>query len=525
MTRSLPLALLLLCAAPLRAQDEGSAVQAEEKDPEVIEVRDKIKNDPAVVEVVAQRVARSQLSQYLTPATDKETRVNAAREWAAKDPEAAARIVIGLLHDDANQNTVFEDSFLKQMGVRFENNPGAEKNLFNRLKKTAKDSKLLKKQSQEMSEDERREILRSLFEGKGASGDKVIHEKDDGSGKTPDKSGPAATSFNGIYDRLSAGNLRGYSPQLMSLQSALNLRRPPGAPALVETGKLDYPTLAFPAYGMNYDVGNLEERLRRERLFALARLAGVKLGARDWTDPGLEARLLKQIPEGKLPPRLKTRAELAAKARAAMQAFLNAADKAKDPNKISRGLLVELGGLQKETARWIAAAALEEELSRVDELEGFLTPGLLAAVDAVPAPQPTRDAYKRRGQALKDRVAKVKSNAQAALDALQSDAWASKLGAVDKLVAENRELKNNLSRDIDDFSRVPWRVAESRVAQPAWRDTLDDLAVKWAPRLSYSRGVALRRGRLARLLGVFGMIAAGDAGSAHTALVNETGGR
>ncbi len=519
------LLLLLLLARPAAAQDEPSSTAGEEKDATVIEVRDKIKSDPAVAEVVAARVARSQLSPLLTPAVDKETRLAAAKEWIAKDPDAAARVMIGLMRDDANGNTVYEDALLHEFGVSFEKNPGSEKNTFNRLRKNAKDSKLLGKQAQDMSDDEKREILRTLFEGKGSQSDKVIQQKDDGKDKNLDRSGPAATSFNGIYDRLGAGNLRGYSPQLMAMQSALNLRRPPGAPALVETGKLDYQTLAFPAYGMNYDVGNLDERLRRERLFDLARLAGVTLTARDWKDPGLEARLLKSVSADKLPPRLKARAELAAKARAAMNAFLSAADKAKDPNKISRALLMQLGDLQKETARWIAAAALEEELSRVDELEGFLTPELLAAVDAVPAAQASRDAYKRRGQTLKDRVAKLKSNAQSALDALQSDAWASKLAQVDALVAENRGLKNNLARDIDDFTRTPWRIGESRVAQPHWRDALDDLAVKWAPSLSYSRGVSLRRGRLARLLGVFSMIASGDANAAHTALVNETGGR
>lgn len=516
--------LALLLTAPASAQQEPSSSLGAETDPAVIEVRDKISGDPAVADVVAERVANSRLSLLLTPAADKDARVAAAKDWIKSDPDSAARVMIGLLRDDANNTTTYEDSLLRQMNVGYEKNPGSERNLFNRLRKTAKDSKLLKKQSEDMSEDEKREILRTLFEGKGAQGDKVIHEKEDAA-KTPDKAAPAATSFNGIYDRLNAGNLRGYSPQLLALQSSLNARRPPGAPALVETGKLDYPTLSYPAYGMNYDVGNLEERLRRERVFDLARLAGATLSARDRQDPGLETRLAQKVSASRLPPRLKTRAELAAKARAAMQAFLAAAEKAKDPNGITRGLLVELGGLQKETARWIAAAALEEELSRVDELEGFLTPELLAAVDAVPAPQASRDAYKRRGQTLKDRVATVKSNAQKALDVLRSDAWASKLGEVDALVAQNRALKATLARDVEDFGRVPYRVSESAVRQPRWRDALDDLAVKWAPGLSYSRAVALRRGRLARLLNVFSLIASGDANAGHAALAAETGGR
>ncbi len=517
--------LPLLLAVSVRAQDEPPSALGEEKDAAVIEVRDRIKSDPGAADAAAARVARSQLSRLLTPAGDRDARVAAAKEWIDKDPDAAARVMIGLLRDDAAGATVYEDSLLREMRVSYEKNPGAEKNLFNRLRRTAKDSKLLAKQSQEMSEDERREILRSLFEGKGSQNDRVIHGKGDGSGKTPDKNAAAATSFSGIYDRLGAGNLRGYSPQLMAMQSALNRRRPPGAPALVETGTLDYQTLSYPAYGMNYDVANLEERLRRERILDLARSAGVALVPRDWKDPDLEKRLSKPESVRKLPARLKVRAALAAKARAAMSTFLSAVEKTKDPSKISRTLLLELGGLQKEAARWIAAAALEEELSRMDALEGFMTPELSAAIDAVPAPPDARDGYKRRGRALGDRIAKVKSNARAALDALQSEAWRSKLAAVDALVAENRGLKNNLSRDVDDFTRVPWRIAESRVEQPRWREMFDDAAVKWAPALAYSRGVALRRGRLARLLGVFAAMASGDYDGPHAALAGETAGR
>lgn len=517
--------LLVLLAAPAAAQDEPAATRGETTDPTVIEIRDKFKGDPALVDAFAERVAKSQLSGLLTTSVEKDARIQAARDWINNDPDAAARVAVGLMRDDANGTTVYEDSLMHQFGVTFEHNPGAEKNLYGRLRKSAKDSKLLKKQSEEMSEDERREILRTLFEGKGAQSDKVIHEKDDGSGKPTERNAPAATSFNGIYDRLSEGNLRGVSPKLLVLQSSLNAHRPPGAPALAETGKFDYATLSYPAYGMNYDVGNLEERIRRERIWGLARLAGRPLTARDWKDPDIEAKLLKSVPADKLSPRLKSREALVAKARAATKAFLDAAEKAKDPNKISKSLLVELGQRQKETARWILAAAQEAELSRVEEQEGFFTEALRAAIDAAPAPAPVRDAYKRRGEALKARVAKVKTNAQTALDDLQSDGWAGTLAAVDALVTENRGLTATLSREIDDFVRTPFKIAEARVSQPRWRDALDDCAVRFAPSLSYSREVLSRRGRLARLLGVFGMISSGEAAAAHNALVNETGGR
>ena len=514
--------ILALTAVRAAAQDAPASELAAETDPAVIEVRDKLANDPAMAEVVAERVARSRLISSLTKNPDNDARLAAAKEWIKNDPASAAHIALGLAGDDASGNTNYEDALLAQFGKSYEMNPGAEKNIFGRLRKTAKDSKLIKKQSQDMSDDERRELLRTLFEGKGGQSEKVIEARPDGK---PPSDKPSTAAFNGIYDRLSGGNLHGYSPQLLALQSALSARRPPGAPALVETGKLDYATLAYPSYAMNYDVGNLEKRLRAESLLMLAKLAGKTLTSRDWADPDLEAKLKAQVPADKLSPRLKRRAELAAKARAALAAFSATAAKAKNPNAISRGLLIELGGKQKETARWIAAAALEEELSRVDELADFLTPELLAAVAAAPAPADERDAYKRRGEGLKAKVAQVKGNAEKALGLLESDAWAGALAEVDRLVAENHDIKRTLSRDIGDYSRVPFGVADSMLTQPRWHEWLDNVAVKWAPSLSYSRAVAFRRGRLARYMNVFELIASGDANAAHTAFANAEPGR
>ncbi|MFI5347492.1 MAG: hypothetical protein ACHQ51_14045 [Elusimicrobiota bacterium] len=521
------LALLLLASfSPARAQDAPEGTRTEETDPEVIEIRDKLKSDPAIAQVVAERVARSRLISMITDAQDKDTCIAAALKWIQDDPDSAAHVMIGLAHDDNVGKPEFENNLVKQLSKSYENNPGAEKNLFGRLKKSGHDSKLLSKQAQDISPDEQAEIVRKLFEGQGASTNKVISGKDQENGNIPDKPAVApATSFNGIYDRLGAGNLRGYSPQLMSLQSSLNARRPPGAPPLIETGKLDYATLSYPGYGMKYDVNNLDARLRNDRILALARLAGRTLTARDWKDPELEMKLAATVPADKLSPHLKHAAELAAKARAALAAFLTAAEKSKNPNGITRGLLMELGRDQKEAARWITAAALEEELARLEPLENFLTPELLAVIDAVPAAPTERDAYKRRGEGLKAKVAQVKANAEKAIALLESDGWAAALGDVDKLVAANRELKANVGRDVEDYARTPYKIADARLIQPRWREMLDDAAVRWAPTLAYSREVAMRRGRLSRLLSVFGMISAGDADGAHNALVNENGGR
>jgi hypothetical protein len=510
----LALLLVLLALRPAAAQDEPATTLAEEKDPAIIEIRDKLTKDPAMIESVAERVSRSRLILRLTDDQTKEARLDAARAWIKADPAAAAHVALGLAGDDAAGGSSYEDALLTQLTKEYEHNPAAERNIFGRLRKTAKDSNLLKKQAQDMSEDERREVLRTMFEGQGGESDKVIQMKADGK---PSSDKPSTAQFNGIFDRLSAGNLRGYSPQLMALQSALSARRPPGAPALVETGKLDYQTLAYPAYAMKYDSDNLEKRLRAERILALAKLAGRALTARDWADPDLEAKLGGAEAAERIKPRLKKRAELAAKARDALAAFLAAADKAKNPNGITRNLLIELGGKQKESARWIAAAALEEELSRVDDLADFLTPELLAAVAAAPAPAEEREAYKKRGEGLKAKMAAVKGNAEKALALLESDAWSKSLAQVDALVAENQDLKRTLSRDINDYSRVPFGIADSMLTQPRWREWMDDAAVKWAPSLAYSKAVAFRRGRLSRYMNVYGLIASGDANGAHAA--------
>jgi hypothetical protein len=512
--------LLAWLSLPAAAADAPSATMAPESDPTILSLMDKMKSDPAITDLIVRRVMKSELAGRITTETEDEPKEAAIRKWLENDRASAARVGLGLMHDDNVGKPEYEQNLLHQMDVTYEENPGAKKNIFNRLVRNAKESRLVRKQSEEMSADEQSEILRKLFEGLGGGG-KVISGKGEENGKVPDAKAAPATSFNGIYDRLGAGNLRGYSPQLMGLQSSLNTHRPPGAPPLIETGKLDYATLSYPAYAMKYDVGNLDTKLRADRIMALAALAGHKLTAQDWKDKDIEAMLASQVPPGKLSPRLAKAAELAAKARAALEAFQDAAEKAKNPAHISRGLLMELGAKQKETARWITAAAIDEELARLEPLEGFLTPELLAAIDAVPAPQPQRAAYKRRGEELKAKVAQVKANAEKALGILESDAWASSLGDVDKLTSANRDLKANLGRDVEDYARVPYRAADARVVQPRWREMLDDAAVKWAPTLSYSRGVAQRRGRLTRLLSVFSMIAAGDANGAHAALIND----
>jgi hypothetical protein len=268
--------------------------------------------------------------------------------------------------------------------------------------------------------------------------------------------------------------------------------------------------LAYPSYAMDYDVRGLESRLARDRLFALAKLAGVMLTAADLRDPDLEKKLLAKIPADRLPPGFKRRAELAAKARAALQAFLDAAAAAKDPASISKNLIVGLGRLQQDAARWITAAALEEDASHIDELDDFLTPELRLAIEACPAAPPTRASYLGRGEELAARVASARADVRKASDLLTNDGWQSALAEIDRLTNSERAARKTLEREVPVYTRVPYRLAGAARTQARWRDWLDDMAVKWAPSTSYAKNVSARRARLSRWLGLFLRISGGD---------------
>lgn len=520
---------ILLLTAMVRAEEGepnstpvGKAVDGDQTEA-VANMRKQLEGDPGLQEALIERIMHSKIAGSITSELDDKKRRSDVHDWVEGDLGGAAEVALGLSQDEANGTHLFENTLVKHLRQTFQRN-NTDRGAFGVLKKAAKTSKLMGKPDQQAGEEERRELLRSLFEGKGSQGERVITGQAP-EGKAVSDAPPSAALASSFYDRLSAGNIRGYSPQLMALQSALNTRRPPGAPMLIETGKLDHATLSYPAYGLKYDLGNLEERLRRARLAELATLGGVRLTERDMKDPGLEARLLARVRAEKLPKSLSARAAANKRAKAALAAFEAAAGRSKDTNQITKALLVELSGRQREAARWLTVASLEEELARIESEEGFLTSDLLAAIDAVPAAGATRESYKLRGGAHMERLAKLKANARKSLDALQSDAWLSHIAEIEKILAENQGLRRNISRDISDYRLVPFRVGEAVLRQPRWREILDDLLVKYAKSTSYGREVAIRRGKLARFLDIFTRIASGDLEGAHLALVDAEGGR
>lgn len=519
-------ALLAALAPPAAAQfgaDPGpvEGAAADPGDAEQVErMKELLRGDPSVAAALVERILRSRLADRFSAASEEDGRRADIARFIAEDPDSAAQVAIGLARDDAESSHRYENVLLKNTRSKLAFNPNSRKGVLGRLKKASDDSRLMSKQDNEkMAEEEKQELIKTMFEGEGSQSGRVLTMEKDGDARAPAETAAAALAGS-YYDRLSAGNLRGYSPQLLAMQSALNRRRPPGAPALIETGKLDHLTLSYPGFGMRFDVDNLERRLRREQIAALAAILGRPVSEHDAEDPTFLALLLKQAAGAgrTLAPRLAARAAAVAKARAALEAFMARAEAAKDPANITRALLHDLGRLQRDGARWIAVAALEEELGRVENEEGFLTPELLAAIEAAPVPSDAKAAYKRRGEGYKTRLQGLKTNAAEALALLETGAWERQAAQAEKLIAQNGALRRDLSHDIADYSKVPFRIAESRVVMARWRVYAEDLAMRWLPSSSLAKTAAQRRGRLARYRDIFIKIASGETASARRLL-------
>ncbi len=411
MSRSL--LCLLLLVAPLRAQDV-SGPDLEGSNAMVDQVAQKLKDDPTLASPLAQRIARSSVAQSISPMGDPAE----IAQWVRANPDSAAVLAVGFAQDDATHSQSFENSLQAQATgpkKHLEFNPESKRGLMGRLNKASQDSKLMRKDEQ-MSDEEQREILKTMFEGTGSQSNKIITQEEKGG--PPDQNKSATGVPSNYFDRLSRGNLRGYSPQLQALQSALNGRRAPGAPKLIETGRLDYETLSYPGYGMRYDVANLDAQLRAERAWAIAQALGIQVRSREQlSDPSFQADLDRRAAAKgvKLSPGFERRRAAVERAAAALKDFDAAALPAKDPLKISRSLILGLGARQKEAARWITAASLEEELDRLEAEQGFLSPELVEMIRRCPVGEGDKAAYGRRGEDYQAALHKMKANDEAAL--------------------------------------------------------------------------------------------------------------
>ena len=523
---------LLLPAAGAHAQFEGAPDTVEHNDeaPDVDQaallkgVADAIAGDPAVADSLAARLNRSSLAERISGNTDPDLRRADIRDWIKHDPQSAAGLAMGLASDDKSGTHDFENAMAQRVHTRLEFNPNSNKGIFGRLRKNAKDSGLLKKQGEDMAEEEKRELLKTLFEGQGGQSSKILTQQmEDKKANGPGAVGAGGGGLGSSYfDRLSQSNIRGYSPQLQAMQSALNSRRAPGAPKLIETGKLDYETLSYPAYGMKFDIENLEKKLRYETNYALAKMLGVdgQYKADDLLDPAVEQKLKAQAAGKPLPPGFERRLKALQAARAALAEFSQAALAAKDPAQISRQLLMTLGGRQKEAARWITVASLEEEAQRLEPDLGFLTPELVQTINSCQAAPEVRGSYVRRGEAFQSAVKTLRDSDEAAIAALQADDWQARIDAIQGALAQAGPLRKNLLRDIEDFRMTAYRFYQATDTRPGWRRTVDGYAVRFLPGSGYAQG--LRRADRSRelLKDVFTKIAQGNLDAAHTVLAS-----
>ena len=533
MTAALLLALWLAPQRPALAQDEappsGAQGQTDADDAQLeAEVRGRIESEPGVADSLAARIERSKIGPNITSSADPMQRLKDIRAWIDANPQAAARLAVGLSRDDAEGSTRFEDLVTSQVeGAHLAINPRYKygKGLYGSLNRDARDSKLMKKQADGLSDEEQRELLKNMFEGQGGQSNQIVTQKPDGKKGGAPAGGPAGRSgiSSSYYDRLSQSNLRGYSPQLQALQSALNLRRAPGAPRLIETGKLDYETLHYPAYGMRFDVENLRRRLGYEEAFALAGLLGLgdKYSPEQLADPAVQKQLAEKAAGKPLPEAFSRRRAALARAATALADFEQASAAAKDPARITRALLISLGGKQKEAARWITVASLEEELQRLDAELATITPDLYQTVQQCPADPADRQAYMRRGEWFEAALNKLRADDADAIKRLEADDWQSSVAGVERRLQDGAALRANLSRNLEDYRATAYRFAQTVDARPSWRVTADRLVERFLPGTSYARRLRSQERERARLKDVFAKIAAGDLEAAHMVLASE----
>lgn len=519
--------ILLLLGVGLACAEEGDYVPpgAQDADAEQQEALNRVVQElaahPEMAESLAQRIARSRIADMITGETDPQRRLQDIRNWIGADPASAAGIAMGLAQDDASGTRRYENMVSRTTRSRLVANPNASKGIFGRLKESGKNSRIMSRDTDQIADEEQSELLKTMFEGKGSQSSKIITQEEHL--KDPDKGGVAPGGLSGNYlDRLSDTNLRGYSPQVQSLQSEMNRRRPPGAPKLIETGRLNHETLSYPRHSMLWDLQRLERRLRYERAWALAKALGRE---KDFTeeqllDPAVEAELVAQaLGRGKsVSPRFMRRQGFLQKAAAAVKSFERAALPAKDPLQITRGLLASLGASQKEAARWITAAGLEEELQRLDLEEGFLTTELLDAIERCPVDAAARQAYKSRGAEFLKKVKALKTNDEQAVKELENDAWLSRIGAIEKLLEENVALRRNLTRDLQAYVRTAFHFAATAEDRPRWRQILDGYIRRLSPGSSYAKRSAARERERSFLRDIFVKIGQGNLDAAHSQL-------
>lgn len=269
---------------PIKTRAQISAQVAQT----IQEEKRRLESNPQLAKALAKRISNSSIGDKISLSKNSLERTKEIEAWLLKNPEAGAIIALGLAEDDANGNHAFENRMNQELS-HFEPNPGAVHNAYYQLKRASKTERSMLS-DKTMTNEERVEILNNLFEGRGSGSKAIIRRMQ----KSSPGQSPTTTLTENFYNRLSASNLSGYSPNVAALQSQMARENIPGAPPLIVTGYLDKKTLSYPAYAMKFDLSNLKLRLNQEESLALAKELGISISARQAKDPAELSSLLEK---------------------------------------------------------------------------------------------------------------------------------------------------------------------------------------------------------------------------------------
>ncbi len=494
MTRLLLLIAVLAASSPARALDlnsirsvDGKAVETEE-DREHRRLRKKLLSDPTSVETLARRILRSSLAEQLVDTKDSAQAQDDIQEWIAAHPEDAAHLALGFAQDDARGGDRFERALHTRVIRYFEINPSSHKGVVGRLDRAAKETKKLLGE-EELDDAAKYRLMKKFFEGESSF--TAGSEKNQGA-----QSGPAYGG--GLYDRLGGANPTGYSPRVQTYQSAMNRRRAPGAPALIETGRLDFPTLSYPRFGLRYDIDRLDKTLRQQRAWEEARSIGKedRYSPKDLLDPKTQAELKKLAAGKKLPPGIARRARAIESARRLLTAFEREADPAKKRKNITRARIKRLGDLRRDAARWIAYAAHAERLARLKALVGFMDDFLRAEILRAPVKKEARRGYLKAGERLEGSITAATAAGEKALRLLAPKKGLPSISAlrrVEKIIDRSRTDLRALSESVRNYRETPTRLNESYRPVSRLRAWLDDAALRFLPGTDYAKKLKVHR--------------------------------
>ena len=452
-------------------------------------MRGLLKEDPEFADALAQRILRSSLADQMPGSADAAATRKKVCSWILENPADAGFLAVGFARDDRENTHEFEESLYKQIRRYLELNEDRDRGILGRLKAAGGQSRRLV-QDLDMDDDQRRELLQRMFEG-SSGGEGRVRAKPGAEEKSSSANAPSrGSSYAGasLYDRLSAANLSGYSPQVQALQSELNRSRPPGAPKLVETGKLDAPTLRQPSYSLNYDADTLGSAWRIQRAWAMAQSLGEE---RRYTPELLKKTevqddLERRAKEKRLPDSFSRRKKALDEAARAIRDFDAAARKAEDPRALTQSLLLELSALRRNAARALLLAALEEDLARLEQLQDFYSPAFVEAVRRCPVESDSQGRLLEHARNLRSLLRTSAELTQDAQKILSSPAHNDLLKAESK-VAQARARARDLSLRVARCENWVQACANASAQPKGWRAAVERLLARMLPKSAAAR--------------------------------------